>query len=181
MTELTTVGISPGETRAFLQWQQPHPIYLAELAYKATPTKKMLQRWDNVLTSTADYMASFAWLNNLTGKYDLGPPIQGVTENSSPTEISNLAYELAYWQWALNAACEWKKRLGQNCPDKWTTVAKNMAFPPQFDGLYAPWVGGGTNASWWDNPQLNKDPRSVIMLQGMIPDTPLVRLLYYLW
>ncbi|KAL0933243.1 uncharacterized protein CTRU02_212206 [Colletotrichum truncatum] len=174
MTELVTKGIAPGETRAFLQWQQPHPIYLAELAYKATPTKETLQRWDRVLTSTADYMASFVWLNNVTGKYDIGPPIQGVTENSSPTEISNLAYELAYWQWALKSACEWKKKLGQSCPEAWTMVADNLAPPPQFNGLYAPWVGGGLNASWWDDPTLRKDPRSVIMLQGILPDTPLV-------
>ncbi|KAF9870672.1 hypothetical protein CkaCkLH20_11774 [Colletotrichum karsti] len=174
MTELVTKGIAPGQTRAFLQWQQSHPMYLAELAYKASPTNETLTRWDRVLTSTADYMASFAWLNNVTGKYDIGPPIQGVTENSSPTEISNLAYELAYWQWALKAACEWKQRLGQSCPAQWATVADNIAPPPQFDGLYAPWVGGGLNASWWDDPTLKKDPRSVIMLQGILPDTPIV-------
>ncbi|KAJ0299801.1 hypothetical protein COL516b_008920 [Colletotrichum fioriniae] len=174
MTELVTKGIAPGETRAYLQWQQPHPICLAELAYKANQSKETLQRWDRVITSTAQYMASFAWFNNSSGKYDLGPPIQGVTENSSPTEISNLAYELDYWQWALNAACNWKKRLEQDCPPTWSRVAENMAFPPEYDGLFAPWVGGGLNASWWDNPQLNKDPRSIIMLQGMVPDTPLV-------
>lgn len=89
MTELVTKGIAPGETRAFLQWQQPHPMYLAELAYKANPTNETLQRWDRVITATANYMAFFAWLNNQTGRYDIGPPIQGVTENSSPTEISN--------------------------------------------------------------------------------------------
>ncbi|KAK1706351.1 hypothetical protein BDP67DRAFT_622668 [Colletotrichum lupini] len=174
MTELVTKGIAPGETRAYLQWQQPHPIYLAELAYKANQSRETLQRWDRTITSTAQYMASFAWFNNASGKYDLGPPIQGVTENSSPTEISNLAYELAYWQWALNAACNWKKRLEQDCPSAWSRVAQNMASPPEYDGLFAPWIGGGVNASWWDNPQLNKDPRSVIMLQGMVPDTPLV-------
>ncbi|KAK0380683.1 hypothetical protein CLIM01_01963 [Colletotrichum limetticola] len=174
MTEPVTKGIAPGETRAYLQWQQPHPIYLAELAYKANQSRETLQRWDRTITSTAQYMASFAWFNNASGKYDLGPPIQGVTENSSPTEISNLAYELAYWQWALNAACNWKKRLEQDCPSAWSRVAENMASPPEYDGLFAPWIGGGVNASWWDNPQLNKDPRSVIMLQGMVPDTPLM-------
>ncbi|KAK7223068.1 hypothetical protein V2G26_011071 [Clonostachys chloroleuca] len=174
MTELVEMGIGPGETRAFLQWQQPHPVYLAHLAYRADPSETTLKKWDRVLTATADYMASFAWFNNATGKYDIGPPIQGVTENSAPTEISNLAYELAYWRWALDAACEWTKKLGRDCPDQWTTVAKNLSPPPQFDGLYAPWVGGGLNSSWWDDPTLNKDPRSVIMLQGILPDTPVV-------
>lgn len=175
MTEPIDKGISPGETRAYLSWQQPQPMYLASLAYKAAPTKETLKRWDRVLTSTADYMASFAWFNNATGHYDLGPPIQGVTENSSPTEISNLAYELAFWAWGLDAACAWKEKLGEECPKKWKTVAENLAPPPQLDGLFAPWVGGGMNSSWWEDPELNEDPRSVIMLQGILPDTPVVR------
>lgn len=174
MTELVTKGIAPGETRAFLQWQQPQPIYLAKLAYNASPTKRTLKRWDRVLTSTADYMATFAWFNSSTGYYDIGPPIQGVTENSSPMEISNLGFELAYWRWALDTACDWKKKLGETCPETWTTVAESLAPPPQLGGLYAPWVGGGMNASWWDDPELRKDPRSVIMLQGFLPDTPAV-------
>lgn len=174
MSELVTQGISPGETRAFLQWQQPMPMYLASLAYKAAPKRETLERWDRVLTATADYMATFAWYNNATGKYDLGPPIQGVTENSSPTEISNLAYELAYWKWALDAACGWKEKLGQECPEQWVTVSDNMAPPPVLGGLYAPWVGGGLNESWWDDARLSRDPRSVLMLQGFLPDTPVV-------
>ncbi|KPM36168.1 hypothetical protein AK830_g10392 [Neonectria ditissima] len=174
MTELMTKGIAPGETRAYLIWQQPHPIYLAEMAYKATPTKATLKKWDRILTSTADYMASFAWFDNSTGDYNIGPPIQGVTENSSPTEIFNLAYELAYWRWGLDAACKWKKKLGRSCPEKWKTVASNLAPPPQLGGLFAPWVGGGMNSSWWDDPALNKDPRSVIMLQGILPNHPVV-------
>jgi hypothetical protein len=74
MTELGTGGIAPGETRAYLMWQQPHPVCLAKLAYQAKPTRETLERWDRVLTATADYMASFAWKNETSGYYDLGPP-----------------------------------------------------------------------------------------------------------
>lgn len=49
-------------------------MYMAELAYQASPTLATLKRWDQVLTATADYMASYAWKNETTGKYDLGPP-----------------------------------------------------------------------------------------------------------
>lgn len=175
MTELVTKGgISPGETRAYLQWQQPMPMYLASLAYKAAPRRETLERWDRILTYTADYMADFAWYNNATGQFDLGPPIQGVTENSAPTEIYNLAYELAYWKWALDVACGWKEKLGKECPEAWVTVSENLAPPPTLGGLYAPWVGGGLNEAWWDDPNFNRDPRSVIMLQGFLPDTSAV-------
>lgn len=51
-------------------------------------------------------------------------------------------------------------------------MAENLAPPPQADGLYA--VYEGLDGSWWENPHLNDDPRSVIMLQGFLPDTPAV-------
>ncbi|KAJ0279593.1 hypothetical protein CBS470a_009205 [Colletotrichum nupharicola] len=143
-----------------------------ELAYQSSPTDETLKRWDEVVTAAADYMASYAWFNETSGHYDLGPPSYGVTENTPPAETLNLAYEIAYWRYGLDTAREWKKRLGQNVPDKWTTVAEKLATPPQIDGLCA--VYEGLNSSWWDDPALNGDPRSLIMMQGVLPDTPAV-------
>ncbi|KAI0449297.1 Six-hairpin glycosidase-like protein [Xylaria acuta] len=172
MTEISTGRSSPGGINAFLMWQQPHPMFLAELRYQISPTKETLERWDRVLAATADYMASYAWFNKTSGRYDLGPPAYGVTENTHPAETLNLAYEIAYWRYGLDVARRWKQRLGQPVPAKWTAVAAKLASPPQTDGLYA--VYEGLNASWWGDPSLNRDPRSVIMLQGFLPDTPAV-------
>ncbi|KAE9987666.1 hypothetical protein EG328_001899 [Venturia inaequalis] len=172
MTDIGTGINSPGGVNAYLMWQQPHPMYMAQLAYQASPTRKTLERWDNILTATADYMASYAWKNQTTGFYDLGPPAYGVTENTSPAESRNLAYELAYWRWGLDAARTWKKLLNQTIPEKWTTVAQNLALPPQVDGVYADYEG--LDGSWWDDPSLSGDTRSLIMLQGILPDTPAI-------
>ncbi|KAH8158231.1 hypothetical protein CIB48_g10015 [Xylaria polymorpha] len=172
MTDINTGRSSPGGINAFLMWQQPHPMFLAELRYQISPTKDTLQRWDHVLTATADYMASYAWFNETSGRYDLGPPAYGVTENTPPTETLNLAYEIAYWRYGLDVARRWTQRLGQPVPTKWTTVAAKLASPPQTDGLYT--VYEGLNDSWWQDPSLTRDPRSVIMLQGFLPDTPAV-------
>ncbi|KAI1281758.1 Six-hairpin glycosidase-like protein [Xylaria sp. FL0933] len=172
MTEIMTGRSSPGGINGYLLWQQPHPMYLAELRYRISPTKETLERWDGVITATADYMASYAWFNQTSGRYDLGPPAYGVTENTPPEESLNLAYEIAYWRYGLDIAREWKQRLGQPVPSKWTAVAAKLASPPQADGLYA--VYEGLNASWWEDPDLVDDPRSVIMLQGFLPDTPAV-------
>jgi hypothetical protein len=49
-------------------------MYLAELAYQAAPTRETLENWDRVLTASADYMASYAWKNESSGYFDLGPP-----------------------------------------------------------------------------------------------------------
>ncbi|RSL74387.1 hypothetical protein CEP53_000283 [Fusarium sp. AF-6] len=172
MTETITGRSSPGGINAYLLWQQPHPMYMAMLAYKSQPTRKTLKRWDPILEASADYMASYAWYNESSGKYDLGPPSIGVTENTPAAATLNLAYEVAYWRYGLDVAREWKKKLGLPVPKHWTTVAKNLAKPTQIDGLYA--VYDGLNASWWQDPALNRDPRSLIMLQGILPDTPAV-------
>ncbi|KAI1780820.1 Six-hairpin glycosidase-like protein [Hypoxylon cercidicola] len=172
MTEINTGVSSPGGVNGLLLWQQPHLMYLAKLAYQASPTRETLERWDTVLTAGANYMASYAWKNESSGHYDLGPPSYGVTENTPPTETLNLAYEVAYWRYGLDVAREWKRRLGQSIPDKWTMVAENLAPPPQVAGLYA--VYEGLNSSWWEDTKLNGDPRSLIMLQGILPDTPAV-------
>ncbi|KAI2463750.1 Six-hairpin glycosidase-like protein [Annulohypoxylon bovei var. microspora] len=172
MTEIITGVSSPGGINGLLLWQQPHAMYMAELAYQASPTQETLKRWDAVLTASADYMASYAWKNESSGYYDLGPPSYGVTENTPPTETLNLAYEISYWRYGLDVARSWKRRLNQSVPQEWTTVAENLAPPPQVGGLYT--VYEGLNNSWWDDAKLNGDPRSLIMLQGILPNTPAV-------
>lgn len=81
-------------------------------------------------------------------------------------------FQLAYWKWGLDAARDWKRMLNESIPEKWTTVAQNLALPPQVDGLYADYEG--LNGSWWENPSLSGDTRSLIMLRGILPDTPAV-------
>jgi hypothetical protein len=66
----------------------------------------------------------------------------------------------------------WKTALDKPVPSKWKTVATRLAPPPIVDGLYA--VYEGINSSWWNDTSLTDDPRSLIMLQGILPDTPAV-------
>jgi hypothetical protein len=97
----------------------------------------------------------------------------GVTENTPPNATANLAYESAYWRYGLDVAREWKKKLGQDIPRQWTEVAAQLSLPPRGeDGSYV--VYQGLNLSFWDDPKLTGDPRSLIMLQGILPDNPAV-------
>jgi hypothetical protein len=66
----------------------------------------------------------------------------------------------------------WKTTLDKPVPSKWKTVATRLAPPPIVDGLYA--VYEGLDSSWWNDISLTDDPRSLIMLQGILPDTPAV-------
>ncbi|KAL4969909.1 Six-hairpin glycosidase-like protein [Aspergillus stella-maris] len=172
MTEIIMGVSSPGGINGLLLWQQPHPLYLAELSYSVSPTPSTLNKWDKTITATADYLASYAWYNQSSGQYDLGPPAYGVTENTPPEESRNLAYEIAYWRYALDTAITWKKRQNAPVPNSWITVSKHLSPPPIINDLYA--VYADLNATWWNNPSLTDDPRSLIMLQGILPDNAAV-------
>ena len=46
----------------FLIWQQPHPIYLAELVYRSDPDRATLERYRELVFESAEFMASYAVL-----------------------------------------------------------------------------------------------------------------------
>ena len=121
---------APGEINSLLIWQQPHPMFFADQEYRMASEggkKAVLEKWDNILHFSADYMASFAWWNESASWYDLGPPMYPSSENTSPNITINPTFELAYWQFGLEVAIDWKERLQQPVPEAWRTVRENMA------------------------------------------------------
>ena len=126
----------PGSIHALLIWQQPHPIYFAELDYRLHPTKETLEKWRDVVFETADFMADFAWYEKTKDRYILGPPMYIVSENTIPEITYNPSFELGYWRFGLRKAQEWKERLGMSRDQKWDDVLKKLSQLPQVDGMY---------------------------------------------
>ena len=56
-----------------LIWEQPHPIYYAELCYRAHPDWKTLQTYKDIVFKTAEFMADFACWSIEKNRYELGP------------------------------------------------------------------------------------------------------------
>jgi hypothetical protein len=127
---------SPSSVGAFLIWQQPHFIYMAELLYRAKPTKQTLNKYKDLLFATADFMASFPSYNTQTKKYNLGKGVIPAQECFEAVQTFNPTYELAYWSWALQKAQEWRKRLGLAPNKKWKTIIDNLAPLPQLNSVY---------------------------------------------
>jgi hypothetical protein len=119
-----------------LIWQQPHPIFFAELDYRAHPTRATLKRWLPIVEATADFMASYAYQDPKDGRYVLGPPLTIVSENTDPRTTQNPTFELSYWRFGLRTAQEWGRRLGLEPNENWNTVLKNLSPLPEQDGLY---------------------------------------------
>jgi hypothetical protein len=99
---------SPSPIGPFLVWQQPHPIYLAELVRRAAPSpeaaRKTVRRYAEIVLETAAFMADFA-AEGPDG-FRLGPPIIPAQESYADrrAELRDPTFELAYWSWALGVA-----------------------------------------------------------------------------
>jgi len=126
----------PSSVGVFLIWQQPHPIYYAELLYRLKKDKAVLEQYKDMVFATADFMASYAHWDQTTGRYVLGPPLIPAQEIYASEKTLNPAFELAYWSFGLKTAQLWRDRLGLSRVEKWEHVLQYLAPLPQNDGLY---------------------------------------------
>lgn len=141
-------------------------MHFAEYEYRAYPTAATLQSWDEVLTASADFMASFAWYNETTEVYDLGPPMYPVSENTNPNATVNPTFELAYWRFGLDVAMRWKQRQGLPAPPKWAAVRDRLAPLPVFDGTYPIYEGV---PDMWVDPETTFDHPAMAGIYGLLP------------
>ena len=126
----------PHEIHALLMWQQPHPIFFAELDYRAHPSKATLAKWAPIVEATSDFLASYAYYDKPTNRYVLGPPIFLASENTDPKISVNPTFELGYWRYGLRTAQEWRKRLGLPVNKEWKKVQDGLSPLPVENGLY---------------------------------------------
>ncbi|KAI5928276.1 Six-hairpin glycosidase-like protein [Camillea tinctor] len=157
---------APGEINSLLIWQQPHAMYFAELEYRAFPNETTLTNWDGILTSTADFMASYAFFNQSTKVYDLGPPMYPASENTNPNATINPAFELAYWRFGLDIAITWKERQNASVPAKWADVRDNLAPLPIADDAYAVYEG---IPDMWEDQTTVQDHPAMSAIFGLLP------------
>lgn len=146
----------PHPIHAMLIWQQPHPIFFAELDYRAHPSRKTLESWREVVMETAAFMASLPCKEATSGRFVLGPPQYVVSENTDPDTTLNPTFELAYWRFGLRIAQTWRERLGLPREPAWDDVLKNLATLPVEDERYV--LYEGVRDMWtkwnWEHPAL---------------------------
>jgi hypothetical protein len=145
---------SPSPIAPLLVWQQPHPIYFAEISYYSQPTIQTLEQWREIVFQSADFMASFTALEG--DRYVLGPPLKPVPENTETTATKNPAFELAYWRFGLETAQIWRQRLGLDPDPRWADVLNRLAPLPQENGRYLMMEGmSDTYSKWnWEHPSM---------------------------
>lgn len=127
---------TPSSVGAFLIWQQPHFIYMAEQLYRQKKDPAVLKKYSQLLFETAEFMASFPTKDPVTLKYNLGKGLIPAQECFDAVQTYNPTYELAYWSWALEVAQQWRLRTGLPRKEKWDHIIKNLAPLPQLNGVY---------------------------------------------
>jgi hypothetical protein len=157
---------SPSTVGPFLIWQQPHPIYYAELAYRQHGDRQTLEKYRDIVFATAHFMASFAARDDATGRYVLGPPLQSAQEVFPKATTRNPTFELTYWRWGLETAQRWRERLGIEREPKWDDVLAHLSRPTVVDGKYA---FTETTPDSFTNPRWAHDHPIVLGSLGMLP------------
>jgi hypothetical protein len=127
---------SPSSISPFIMWQQPHPILLAELAYRAHPDKATLARYGALVDETAKLLATWPSWDAAGDRFVLGPPIIPVQENHDPLKTLNPAFELEYFRQGLITAQTWRGRRGLPRDPQWDRVIAKLAPMARRDGLY---------------------------------------------
>ncbi len=158
----------PSSVGVFLIWEQPHPIYYAELLRRAQPGRKSLEKYRDIVFETAEFMADYAVWDRETKRYVLGPPVIPAQESYGKLRatIFNPTYELAYWEWALNVAQSWREELGLPRVVKWDDVAKNLSKPTVREGIYT--------AIETPPYTVTHDHPSMLCALGVLPKTSLI-------
>jgi hypothetical protein len=159
---------SPSSVGVFLIWQQPHPIYYAELCYRANPDKKTLEKYKEIVFETAEFMASYPLWDESGERYVLGPALIPAQESYGRyrRKTINPTFELAYWYWALDTAQKWRQRLDMERDPKWDRVIKNLSRPTIRESVYT-----GIETPPYT---IIEDHPSMLCALGFVPQTPLI-------
>ncbi|MBB3219258.1 hypothetical protein [Pseudoduganella umbonata] len=156
---------SPGGN-PMIMWNQPHPIHLAEMLYRADPTPATLERYRELVMETAAGMASMLHWEAARQRYVLGPPMWIAQEIYDQATSMNPTYELSYWARGLEIAQQWRERLGLPRDADWEHRRTHLSDLPQKDGKY---VAIESTPDTWDNIASRHDHPSFLMAFGQLP------------
>jgi hypothetical protein len=157
---------SPSPVGPFLIWQEPHPIFFAELCYRTHPNSATLEQFRDIVFETAKFMASYATWDAGKKRYVLGPVLQCAQEIFPKDKTLDPTFELTYWRWGLEMAQQWRERLGLSRDPKWDDVLQKLAPLPVADGKY---LFTETTPDSYTNPKWNADHPAVLDALSFVP------------
>jgi hypothetical protein len=160
---------SPSSVGVFLIWQQPHPIYYAELCYRKREDRATLEQYRDVVFASAEFMASYPRWDDEHQRFVLGPALIPAQESYGRDRRRNLnpTFELAYWYWGLETAQRWRQRLGLPREPHWDRILHRLSRPTVRDGVYT-----GIETEPYT---IYRDHPSMVAAYGVLPATPQIK------
>jgi hypothetical protein len=163
---------APSNVGSFLIWQQPHYIYLAELIYRANPSREVLNRYSRLVSSTADFMADFATYDPEGKRFVLKGAIPAQETLKAATTI-NPPFELSYWHFAMQTAQKWRTRQGERPEPGWDTLIEKLSpLAYNADSLY---LASEDAVDTYKDIRFTSDHMAVLGAVGILPMNNLIR------
>lgn len=163
---------APSNVGSFLIWQQPHLIYLAELLYRANPSKRLLDQYGKLVDETAEFMADFATYDKVRNRYILKGCIPAQETLKADSTI-NPPFELSYWHFALEVAQSWREREGKVRNAQWDKVIKGLSpLAANNKGLY---LAAESATNTYSDIRFTSDHMAVLGAEGILPACSLVK------
>lgn len=160
---------APSKVGSFLIWQQPHPIYLAELIYRAAPSQEVLERYAGLVQGTAEFMASFAEYDAARDRYVLRGAIPA-QETLRADETLNPPFELAYWHFALRTAQKWRERTGRERNPRWDEIIAGLSpLAAAPEGGAMRYLAAESAPETYADRRFTSDHMAVLGALGMLP------------
>lgn len=193
---------APSKVGSFLIWQQPHPIYLAELVRRSAATDEeamaVVNRYYNIVMETATFMGDFAcWEDEpstIKGK-EMGQGSRFVLKGNIPAqetlraaEVVNSPYELSEWRTVLMMAQHWRELKGEEHVARWDSIIDYLAplawtdgaaddseFNMDKDKKYGKvYLACETTLDTYTDRRLTSDHMAVLGALGIYPDSRLI-------
>ncbi len=129
---------APSDVGSFIIWQQPHPIYMAELIYRAGAKPEFLEEYYDLVQESARFMADFVSYDEAGDRYIIEGAC-AANESYDENSTVNPAFEMSYWHFGLGLAQLWRERMGQERVPEWDEIREKLAPLAQSpDGIYLP-------------------------------------------
>lgn len=160
---------APSNVGSFLIWQQPHPIYLAELLYRVGRDRKVIDSYYPIVEETARFMADFV-TKDKEGRYELLGLIPA-QETLRAAETVNPPFELSYWHFGLSTAQKWRERKGLDRVKEWDDIIAGLSPLATADSLY---LAAETAPETYSDIRLTSDHMAVLAALGVLPGNPLI-------
>lgn len=112
---------APSKVGSFLIWQQPHPIYLAELLRRQNNDMDIVNRYYDIVMETATFMGDFAVWEPTYNRFVLKGNIPA-QETLRAAEVVNSPYELSEWRTTLIMAQHWRELKGEERVARWDSI-----------------------------------------------------------